>query len=350
MPHSYIEQALQQYNQRQETGSLLVVGTAALKPASCNRNLDTQASTGRTDGDTIRSRHDMADLAFRLSVLSRLASSQPKDWFDTSTELSNDDRIDILSDLRLNDSLPPQVSPAEIRKMIFAARTRQRTPRERLASIGSYVKVWQDDGEARNYAPSSFGPPDALFVQAFGRDSLTDDELPSVRELRSRHTTDVDTLDELIAMDFAPGPSNEALAKYIKTYTETAGVETIAQWEVAVALRQSDRDWYDRYSSAIHVLWPENSFYPTYDVTKDSIAKLAQRRLYFPIELAHGAMLARAEAIIRRQGIVADLPEHPLAVPYDPMSTQRWVHDRSSWWPRELATRVHHVLLDKVSF
>lgn len=350
MSHSYIEQTLEQYNRRQETGSLLVVGAAALKSASCNRNLDTQASTGRTDGDTIRSRHDMADLAFRLSVLSRLASSQPKDWFDTSTKLSNDDRIDILSDLRFNDSLPPQVSPTEVRKMIFAARTRQRTRRERLASIDSYVKIWQDNGDARSYAPSSFGPPDALFVQAFGRDSLTDDELPSVRELRSRHTTDVDALDELIAMDFAPGPSNKALAKYIKTYTETAGVETIAQWEVAVALRQSDRDWYDRYSSAIHVLWPENSFYPTYDVTKDSIAKLAQRRLYFPIELAHGAMLARAEAIIRRQGIVADLPEHPLAVPYDPMSTQRWVHDRSSWWPRELATRAHHVLLDKVSF
>lgn len=79
MSHSYIEQTLEQYNRRRETGSLLVVGAGVLKSASCNRNLDTQASTGRTDGDTIRSRHDMADLAFRLSVLSRLASSQPKD-------------------------------------------------------------------------------------------------------------------------------------------------------------------------------------------------------------------------------------------------------------------------------
>ncbi len=288
----------------------------------------------------------MADIALRLSLLSSIASN-PEDRFDANPQL---DHAAIIHEARENTTLLDTAVPADaIHAQLFAARMQTQPLLGRLRSFGAYLAAWRDAPE-ETCAASDWGPADSIFVQAFGRDTYTDDELPEIADIRQSHATDTEALDELLAKSFVPGPSNEALALNTRRYIEEASVEAMAQWEVAAALRQADRDWYERYSAAIHVLWPQGQFYPTTEVKRDSIALLRERHLYAPFELAHPGMLVRAQAIIRRQGVVADAPPHEPTIPFDPESTQPWVRSKAPWVFRETLTRAHHLLLGKVRF
>lgn len=351
MHHPYIEQVFDQYTHHKNRGGELIIDALDLRSAAIHRSRDVGVflpEPRENEGQLIRARHDIAGFALRLSILSRAVSPHEKDWFDVGDNVEASDRGLVLEELSANDSLPPEVSPAAVGKMIFAARAQLRTSKERRAAIAAYATVWRDNLDHSTYAPEPFAAPDAIFVQAFGRDSIADRDLPQIAQLRSRHDTDTTALAALLAQDFVPGPSNEALAMYMKHYIEHDKLEAMAQWEVAAATYMTDPDWYHRYSAAIHVLWPRGKFYPTYDVKEDSVAALSERGLYIPVELAHPAMLPRAEAIIKQQGVIADLPEQTLTIPYDPDSTQPWVRSRREFLLREAATRVHHLLFKKV--
>ncbi len=350
MSHPYLEQVYDRYAFQRSKGSDLMMGATTLRAISRDHHLQAsddviEGLAGKTTGDRLRVRHDMAGLAMRLGILSHVASPALEDGFDTSLTLTQGDRDDILTGLYQQDSLPPIVDAAQVRQMIFAARTQLQTPAQRLAALRAYLQPWRQVDQP---PLTSFGVADAIFVQAFGRDTYTDAELPQVSALRQHHDTDKDALDELIETGFDPGPSNNKLAEYAKEYVEGQELEAMAQWEVAAAMRQSDPEWYDRYDAAIHVLWPKTAFYPTYDVKRDSIDILSQRGLYLPIELAHPAMIARVTAIIRRQGVIADMPTGRITIPYDLHSTQARVRERDKflWW--EIATRAHHLVSNEV--
>lgn len=192
--------------------------------------------------------------------------------------------------------------------------------------------------------------PDSLFVQAFGRDSIPDRELPFVRQLRDRNDSDNDVFLQLSQNQFKPGPSNDALAENTKQLVDNDYVEVMLQWEVAYALWRNNPEWYQEYQAALHVLWPRADLasYRTYHVKEDSMEIFQQRQLIGTYELAHPAMYARAVPIIRKLGQRAMAVQPMPEIPFDPHSTQAQVRSRLQWIPREFLTRGHHVLTRKI--
>lgn len=353
--HDFISDLANRYRRARRHGMELTIGSESVRRAMVARlDIADQAieitGTVKQDGDLLKHRHDLAGTALRLSLLSRSLSRDTTNWFDGDS-LSPAERADILTAAQADTANFPILSYESSLATVMAARKQDETPAEQRHSVRAYLSVWRDADERTSTESNlAFGSPDALFVQAFGRDSFEDSELPVVAHRRAVIGNDTDTLDTLSDEGFAPGPANEALAETTRARVEEFGIETMAQWEVAAALRMQDAEWYDRYVSAIHVLWPRGQFYPTYDVKADSITLLKQRQLYTPLELAHAGMVPRAQAIIRKQGVISDVARHEVPVPYDPHSTQPWVRNASVWRLREAATRAHHVFFGKVTF
>lgn len=195
------------------------------------------------------------------------------------------------------------------------------------------------------------GENDALLVQAFGRNTMPDRDLPALR-------TTYDTLalgDDLRMMQilademFEPGESNIALAGVVDRYFDGIQVvEPVIQWEAAYALWQNDPEKYERYRNYIHTVWPKTSFYPTYEVKQDSIEAMDRVGLYNPLELAHPDMTIRALGILSRLGVEPDLVVAD--IPFDPRSAQIQTRGRVPWTIREMLTRAEHAVRGRVAF
>lgn len=295
-------------------------------------------------GDLIKLRHDIGGAAFRLEVLSRLAGKD---------ELEPDQKTTALKELQYGDTFDKRIpSLAYLRRLLADAELAQETPLDRIRVLGRYAAFWQ-----LSYPDSKRQPiitPDALFVQAFGRDSLRDRELPLLRQLSDETESDRDVFMKLAEDQFEPGPSNDALAENTRRLVTSDHVEAALQWEVAYALWRSDPEWYTEYEAALHVLWPRPDLrsYRTYQVKEDSVKISDQRQLIGLYELAHPAMYARAVPIIRKLGHHVTAVQPMPAIPFDPHSTQAQVRDPAQWILRELPTRIHHLLPTKrkVSF
>ena len=295
-----------------------------------------------TGGERIRLRHDIGGAAFRLEALSQLAGEGP---------FQVDEKIAAIKELQANDHLDERVPSLEsLRQLLFPAELAQETPLERIQSAAQYMAFWRlSYPETMRSAIQS---PDAVYVQAFGRDSLRDPDLPRVRQLRDGTSSDVDAFLKLRDDRFEPGPSNQALAENTKRLVDDDSVEVALQWEVAYALWQRNPEWYGEYQAALHVLWPrpDLSSYRTYHVKEDSIRISDDRQLIGAYELAHPAMYARAVPIIRKLGQKAVAVQPMPEIPFDPHSTQIQVRSRAQWIPREFLTRWHHLLTGKVTF
>jgi len=236
-----------------------------------------------------------------------------------------------------------------VRSWVYAARRAQINPIQHLKNIGSYINVVPGSFPPSPYFIDSMGNNDATLVQAFGRDSITDDELVLIRDERQKINSDDEMMAYLESIDFKPGPSNIALADKV-AYLFASGnpMEQVIQWEVTYAFYQKHPSLYSRYRSYIHTVWPHSGFYPTYEVKEDSVAVMDKVGLYNPIELAHGDMMSRAVGILTKLGVQPD----PLAadIPFDTDSTQPHVRNERSFMVREALARVEHVLRGRVTF
>lgn len=246
---------------------------------------------------------------------------------------------------RFADRVP--VPHSFVRSQVYAAKKREQSVAGRLARFGRYASCRMDSC----MPVAGIDEPDSLLVQAFGRNSFTDSQLPEVVEMHRMQAGDDQAVWHILSeREFDPGLPNKLLAEvaFEKVIQNPEVVESPMQWEVAYALWQKDPSAYDRYRNRIHTLWPTGNFYPTYDVKADSLRVMDQLGLYNPAELAHPGMIVRAVAILDKLGVE---PE-PLAIEpvFDPASTQRQIRNRRAWIGREALTRVHHLLHRHVTF
>lgn len=234
-----------------------------------------------------------------------------------------------------------------VRGWVYDTRRSQLTLTDKLKSVISYSNVTPGTFPPKPYHINPISDNDITLVQAFGRDSVTDEELISIRTMQEKLKDNDTMMAYLDSTHFLPGPSNEALADTVaEQLFASKPIEQAVQWEVTYALYKNHPIVYKKYSNYIHTLWPHSGFYPTYEVKEDSVAIMDKIGLYNAQELAHPDMMARAVGILEKLGIQPD----PLLadIPYDPESTQPHVRSAGKFLGREALARVEHVLRRRV--
>lgn len=237
-----------------------------------------------------------------------------------------------------------------VRHHIAQTKRRELTGKERLKQLLAYANVVPGTFPPDGFPDRTIGQNDAVLVQAFGRNSIQDKELPEVDRLHRTSEDDVETFVQLQIDGFDPGESNRALAKVImrRELSEGAVIEPVVQWEVAYAMWEMNPLKYAAYSHYIHTVWPQSGFYPTFEVKADSIKTMDELGLYNPKEFAHRDMMVRALGILAKQGVEAD----PLVgrIPFDSLSVQAQARGPVPWTIRETLTRGEHILRGRVKF
>lgn len=280
------------------------------------------------------------EVTFELSKRYKKLYKRSHDWIGA---------VDPLTVIADNDPLPTFPSPT-MRKVVAQSKRAEMTTIERWRAVGSYLNVLPGSFPSAPMDRSDYSLNDVTLTQAFGRNTITDKELPIIEAVRTHAQNDEEVMEYLDAIAFDPGDSNRALAANIAMQLQNPDVviEQIAQWEVVYALRQTQPELYERYRRYIHSLWPKGDFYPTYAVKADSIAVMDDIGAYNPIEFAHPDMMVRARAILGRQGVWADILAAD--IPFDAQSVQAQTRGPVPWTIREAATRVEHVLFNRVKF
>lgn len=215
---------------------------------------------------------------------------------------------------------------------------------------------------------------DCIFVQSFGRNSISDRNLgKTLRMLRQKATattTSVSYQNEcmfrhLKARKFDPGEANYALAYRVMALWSKKNLPAIIQWEVAYAIWDSNPKCYKDFRDRISCLWPpENGYYSSWKVGIDSCIIMEDWRLCRPIEICHPAMKARVVGIFWRLGVkiivegedFRGLSKNRLWI-WDCNSIQSWTrrffslrHPIDSWLAREVLVRAQHLWKGWVTF
>jgi len=208
---------------------------------------------------------------------------------------------------------------------------------------------------------------DCIFVQAFGRNSITDKDLGRiVWEAISKSASLSETFTFLSYNDFDPGRVNRVLAKKTVRLSKKYKIPIIAQWEVVYCIWEMDHYWFLENQTEIDCLWPpKQGYYATMDVKLECREKMRARRKNRPIEVCHPAMAARAVAVIWKTKVNLVIEpvypwnffRHELWV-WDAGSIQAWTRrfiafrDPRDWWLlRECFGRfVHHSYRGWISF
>jgi hypothetical protein len=195
---------------------------------------------------------------------------------------------------------------------------------------------------------------DCIFVQAFGRNKYTDEELNKVlgKFRKMAKYNDLETFKLLRQDGFDPGKSNLSLGLYaMRLYNLLNGAPIIAQWEVAYAIFQTDSVWFMRHTRFIDCIWPpEEGYFATAHVKQESKEKMVARGRVRPVEVAHPAMITRAVPIIWGTGVspiveeirLGEAKNHLLWV-WDENSVQPWTTSWSAWQKREFVGRMAHI-------
>lgn len=192
---------------------------------------------------------------------------------------------------------------------------------------------------------------DCIFVQAFGRNDLSDDELPEAETELWRGRTEDEVMSVLDEEDFDPGASNHALALAALYLQRELKIPIIAQWEVAVAIyRHHPARWRRLFEAGmLFSIWPGGVDYFTAKEVKERSILLANAFGWFrPVELAHPDMIIRAQMILWKLGQPVSLFVDD--IPYDEASAQRWTRNPAEWLRRNWLVHIHHCLKRWISF
>ncbi|HXV26409.1 MAG TPA: hypothetical protein VD862_00035 [Candidatus Paceibacterota bacterium] len=196
---------------------------------------------------------------------------------------------------------------------------------------------------------------DCVYAQAFGRNSLSDDELGATL-YRLRTEVDMDDWQAFTLLayrGFDPGKSNRAIARYCKRAVRERRIALIGQWEVMYAIWDEDPAWYYDHRELLDIVWPpREGYFATRHVKLLSRECMHKRGCSRPLEVAHPAMVTRAVSVIWALGVTPIVEpvkpfrfhRHELWV-WDGDSVQGWTRRFRSWVIRELAGRAHHLLV-----
>jgi hypothetical protein len=186
---------------------------------------------------------------------------------------------------------------------------------------------------------------DALFVQAFGRNSISDANLHEVGRTYLFYGSDHAALEALRMDGVDPGDPNRELALIAMNIMDrNPKLIGAVQWEVALAFPLA---WYLKERDRIFCIWPPadpKARFSTRDVKLSSAEILRTHNGKRVIELAHARQIGRAALVVRK--IMGEMPviPHRLVWSFDARSVQPWTRNLSAYLWYESRARVHHLL------
>lgn len=213
---------------------------------------------------------------------------------------------------------------------------------------------------------SSHGYPidtDFICLQAFGRNSCADENLPHIRETRDSTGNDIAMFQWLRSSQFDPGGPNTLLAirciklaklgRFFfdkKNRSEASDVvrPVIGQWEILYAMYLEEPDWYQENEQRLFPLWP-----PAQESFNTRVLMLIAKDiaeshdLYNPLIVAHPEHIQRCFFIARkifRGSIAIDHDWNTGQEWFDKQSVQPWTRTPKAWLVYELCARIHHRL------
>ncbi len=246
---------------------------------------------------------------------------------------------------------PVKVPHKAVRNQLFQARQSGKPRSHTFDMYKKYINVTSGTFPGDMEFDPPLGEHDAVLVQAFGRNTVKDKDLPEINRILKDEAggDDQKMWERLAAMDFDPGVSNAALAKVVRSIMDSQlPIEGAIQWEVAYEQWRQDPEFYRRHHNYFHTLWPKTGSYRTYEVKRDSAEIMDAIGLYNPLELAHSDMVVRSIGILGKLGVAAD----PLIadIPFDKSSVQYQIRGPRQWVLRESLTRVEHLVRGRVKF
>lgn len=265
--------------------------------------------------------------------------------FDTNGAL---EASQVLNSEEFLNQLDPvdKIPLSYVRKLIARAKRNNPNSQVDFNRLFSYLNVLPGSFPPDGFLGNSLGTNDSVLVQAFGRNSIPDKQLPEIAKLHDS-LSDEEVFEILKNMKFDAGDSNRALAVVIRRELVTGRpIEPIVQWEVADALYEDDPEFYKIYQNYIHTLWPKSDFYPTFQVKADSVSVMDSLGIHNPKELSHPDMMIRALGILAKLGVEADVLAEK--IPFDARSVQAQARGPFRWTVRESLTRIEHILRNRI--
>ena len=196
---------------------------------------------------------------------------------------------------------------------------------------------------------------DGAVALAFGRNSIPDCDLSSVRSLdQVRGESYLATIKRLSDQGFDPGTPNQKIAETIKGYLSMyriVNASVFAQWELCVALFQMyGEQWITRTFSEqrLSCLWPRPNMenYRSLHVLDDAYKadRKRQRPMNYPLLLAHDFHMPRVYMLARKIWDCPIVVRKTITQSFDPKSVQKMTTTPLQWYSYEAHARVHHLL------
>lgn len=189
---------------------------------------------------------------------------------------------------------------------------------------------------------------------AFGRNSIPDKDLASVRRMREKEGSDFAAIKKLAACGFKGGTPNEKLAQTVLHCIAMNNLPAIVQWEIAVVLLQTHlqkygEQWLEQAMTVkkFFILWPrpEQTSYRTREVLDDALTVMRHNGWQIPLLLGHDLHLPRIYMLARKMGLQPIVAFDSIIRSFDSGSVQpptsslwRWLMTYEPW------ARMHHLL------
>lgn len=186
---------------------------------------------------------------------------------------------------------------------------------------------------------------DVIVVQAFGRNTLIEEDLANLRRYHDGNGNhDGLTLAWCRDHQIEVGDPNRSLAMVLINMVHQTRLPVVAQWEVILACPP---DWYKHHRQSIFCLWPPaqpGQYFTTRRVLEDTVAVMRFRGWRRPLVLAHTRQLHRVCLMLKRLSGAWPAVSRDQIDEFDSQSLQPWTRNIFAWWYRETRVRVHHVL------
>lgn len=189
---------------------------------------------------------------------------------------------------------------------------------------------------------------DCMIVQAFGRNTVKEDELSNLAVIAKCSSSEslLSNLNEHLGFD--PGKPNRDLDMVCRQVLSLRDdfFPFFCQWEVALASIQTD-DLFLEAGIREFVIWPEPGAksFTTRDLLLKAKPIMMERGWHRPIIVAHGWHIVRTywltRTILDCDPIVLPEPFQPEI--FDRRSVQRWTRGRIRWVIYDLIARAHHL-------
>jgi len=194
---------------------------------------------------------------------------------------------------------------------------------------------------------------DSAIALAFGRNSIPDHDLPSVKKILDRQfpKSHLEMIKYLDAQGFDPGEPNYHIAQTILFYIETGHKPVAAQWELCIALFQMYGN--HRLASVMNenrlvCLWPRTGMdrHSSLDVLNDAHAIFSKpsRQCSHPLLIAHDLHMPRVYMLAKRKWINPIVGFKNITRSFDPKSVQKMTTSPARWYWYEFRARAHHLI------